>query len=428
MSKQEAILDHFLLTKSVTTDSRKVKAGDIYFALRGDSFNGNLFANAALEAGATLAVVDEPSPGFEEQKILVPDALHSLQQLALAYRRRFAIPFFALTGSNGKTTTKELLKLVLEKKYITHATKGNLNNHIGVPLTILATPANAEFAIIEMGANHQKEIASYCQFTEPTAGLITNIGKAHLEGFGGFEGVIKGKKELFDYISTHGGTIFINQDDAAIAQFVGYFEGPHYGLNCDQFSLKITNENGPLSAEWKTKNASFELRTNLTGAYNLSNIAAAISVGLFYGVSESQIAKAIETYEPDNNRSQMVSTGSNTLIMDAYNANPTSMENALKNLSRQHGKDVFLIIGDMRELGEEAPQEHRKILQLAQDLQLTGIVVGPLFGAWSKEFAFQFFDDNEAAKSWLRENPLKGKHILIKGSRGMKLEVLREAL
>lgn len=420
----ELIFQHFLKIKSVSTDTRNIQPNSIFFALKGDTFNGNLFAKQALEQGASLAVVDEEVDSSDTRIVRVDCALKALQQLALNYRRTFSIPFLAITGSNGKTTTKELIRDVLTKKYKVHATLGNLNNHIGIPLTLLSIPQDCEFAIIEMGANHQKEISSYCLYTEPNYGLITNMGKAHLEGFGGEEGVIKGKRELYDYLALNGGKAFINIELPKLKEAAGTVDTIPYGLDQPGFELKIIRENPVITYELIYKTRITKASTNLVGAYNLFNIASAITVGLYFKVKDPDIHTAISSYKPDNNRSQLTHTNRNTIILDAYNANPTSMGHALLSLASQQASMPYFIIGDMRELGEASHAEHKKILELITDLQLEGIAIGKDFSAVSAGFDIQTFRNLEDASAFLRSETLSKKTILLKGSRGMHMEDL----
>lgn len=421
----EKIFQQFLKSRSVTTDTRAISRGDIYFALKGERFNGNQFAQQALDMGCAMAVLDE-DPGFSDDRIIiVDDALKAMQEVAGMYRDTFSFPVLAITGSNGKTTTKELLMAVLSKKYRVHATKGNLNNHIGVPLTLMATPENAEFAIIEMGANHQKEIQSYCRYACPDYGLITNIGKAHLEGFGGLEGVKKGKRELYDDVHQRGGKVFVNVELEKLKEVSEGMDIIPYGFEQDGFQLSIIGETPFLSFELETQEGSFVVNTQLSGAYNLYNFASALAVGKHFEVSISEQIQALENYSPDNNRSQIARTAKNTLIMDAYNANPSSMEHALINLSKQKG-DTFFVIGDMRELGEEGPSEHLAILEKVRELGLEGITVGQVFQQVAGFPEIKRFENNTAARAHLLEHPMEGHMILIKGSRGIRLEELKD--
>jgi UDP-N-acetylmuramoyl-tripeptide--D-alanyl-D-alanine ligase len=425
---QDKIYKKFLEVKSITTDTRSILPDAIFFALKGENFNGNLFAQKALEAGASMAVVDEDVPVADERIIKVDDVLKALQQLANTYRKTFSIPFLAITGSNGKTTTKELVRDVLAKKYRVHATKGNLNNHIGIPLTLLSIPEDCEIAIIEMGANHQLEIASYCQFTEPTHGLITNMGKAHLEGFGSEEGVVKGKKELYDYLYETGGKAFVNVELPKLAAAATDLEIIPYGFEQPDFELKLLRENPVISYEFIAHQKPVKATTHLVGAYNLYNIASAIAVGQFFGVGDAAIHEAISGYRPDNNRSQLVNTAKNSVIMDAYNANPTSMGHALLSLSKMEGNPPYFIIGDMRELGNASLEEHQRILSLVQDLELDGIAIGAFFEQAAQNTTQKSFRTLDEAKNYLLQHPISHKTILLKGSRGMQLEDLMPQL
>jgi UDP-N-acetylmuramoyl-tripeptide--D-alanyl-D-alanine ligase len=424
----EKIYEQFLRCRKVTTDSRKIEAGSIYFALKGEKFNGNAFALAALDAGASMAVVDEPQDKDDARVVLVSDGLTALQQVARMYRESFSIPFLAITGSNGKTTTKELIRDVLAKKYKVSATKGNLNNHIGVPLTLLSIPADCEFAVIEMGANHRGEIAGYCQYAKPDYALITNMGKAHLEGFGGEEGVVLGKRELYDFVNAGGGSLFVNTELEKLRKSSEGMRIIPYGFHTGAFQIECVSESPVLTYSYRSDNHAATYTTHLAGAYNLYNIASAIVVGRYFGVAEHDIHDAIQSYIPDNNRSQLTRTEKNLLILDAYNANPTSLEFALIGLSRQDNRNRFFVIGDMLELGEAAPEEHRHILQVAKDLQLNGIVVGEQFGKVCGDYAFDWFPDNVHAREYLEKKNLRDHTILIKGSRGIRLEEVVPAL
>ncbi|MFY7708513.1 MAG: UDP-N-acetylmuramoyl-tripeptide--D-alanyl-D-alanine ligase [Flavobacteriales bacterium] len=421
----DTLFQHFLKHRAVTTDTRKISPHAIYFALKGERFNGNQFAKQALDAGCDYAVVDE-DPGFEDARLVrVENALQELQDLSSMYREHFFIPFLAITGSNGKTTTKELVSAVLSKKYKVYATRGNLNNHIGVPLTLLEIPEDTTFAVIEMGANHQGEIESYCLYASPDYGLITNIGKAHLEGFGGVEGVKKGKKELFDFVNTNGGKVFVNVELENLTEVSMGMSIIPYGFNSGGMSLRIVKEDPYLVFEYEVNGKKAIVNSKLTGAYNLYNFASAAAVGRFFGVDFNDQVAAMEAYDPDNNRSQVVKTERNTLIMDAYNANPSSMEHALINLSKQ-GEKTFFVMGDMRELGEEGPVEHRSMIQKAKELGLNGVLVGSVFAEVATADDFIAFADKDAARTYLSALELEGHTILIKGSRGIQLEVLKD--
>jgi UDP-N-acetylmuramoyl-tripeptide--D-alanyl-D-alanine ligase len=420
----QRIFEQFLQVRSVTTDTRKIHQGDIFFALKGGNFNGNTFAAKALEMGASMVVIDEPQTPHDERMVLVDDVLTALQQVAKMYRESLRIPFLAITGSNGKTTTKELIRDVLAQRYRVSATIGNLNNHIGVPLTLLAIPADCELAIVEMGANHQGEIRSYCQYALPTHALITNMGKAHLEGFGGEEGVVKGKRELYDFTHATGGVIFVNTDLEKLKRSAE-------GMNITPYSsnvLECVSESPALVYAHFHEGVRTVYSTQLAGAYNLYNIASAIAVGEHFGVNNEKIHAAICAYTPENNRSQIKRTERNTLIMDAYNANPTSLEFALEALSKQSADKKYFVIGDMLELGDMGPAEHRYIVEVAKRLGLNGILVGPIFGSIWKEGDYPIFENNVAAKTYLETQAIRDYVVLIKGSRGIKLEEVVSAL
>ncbi len=417
----------------ICTDSRSVVPGGIFFSLKGPSFNGNTFAEKALGLGAVCAVIDEPQNKKDERYILVDDALIALQQLANHHRRQLKIPFLAITGSNGKTTTKELIRNVLSKKYRTVATKGNLNNHIGVPLTILSIKMDTEFAVIEMGANHQNEIDSYCHIAEPDFGLITNVGKAHLEGFGGFEGVKKGKGELYSWISKHGKGIFLNGNNDELNSMVNEFKFGqiiHYGAGQEFYCFGEIEEEQPfLRINWRCDHKLGIINSRLVGNYNFENILSAVCVGNYFDVNPDDINAAIESYIPDNSRSQVVKKNSNTIILDAYNANPTSMEAALDNFAKMSASHKIVFLGDMAELGEESFEEHKRIAsKLNSDKYEKVILVGKNFGEFSKKFNGLHFDDSDKAASWLMKNPIENSFILIKGSRSSKMEKIMDAL
>ncbi len=420
----QRIFEQFTIVRSVTTDTRKINQGDIFFALKGGNFNGNTFAAKALEMGASMVVIDEPQQPHDERMVLVEDVLTSLQQVAKLYRESLQIPFLAITGSNGKTTTKELIRDVLAQRYRVSATIGNLNNHIGVPLTLLAIPADCELAIVEMGANHQGEIRSYCEYALPTHALITNMGKAHLEGFGGEEGVVKGKKELYDHVHASGGVIFVNTDLEKLRRASEGMKIIPYSSD----ALECVSESPTLVYAHVHEGVRSEYATQLAGAYNLYNIASALVVGEHFGVTNVEVHAAICAYTPENNRSQVKRTERNTLIMDAYNANPTSLEFALEALSKQSAAQKFFVIGDMLELGDMGPAEHRHIIDVAKRLGLKGILVGPIFKSVWKDGDYDVFENNLAAKAHLETLAIRDHVILIKGSRGIKLEEVVSAL
>lgn len=423
----EQIFDQFLACRSVSTDSRSVTPGSIFFALKGASFNGNHFAPQALQAGASMVVVDEAVEVSGPHVVTVPDAGQALQALATEYRNTFKIPVLAITGSNGKTTTKELVRDVLMRGYRVHATQGNFNNHIGVPLTLLRMPSDTGIAIIEMGANHQREIAALCEIARPDLGLITNIGRAHLEGFGGPEGVKKGKKECYDWVHAHGGKVFVNTDLPPLDEISQGMNRIQYGFDCAAFRLSLVSEAPALTFEATRKGETRRVATHLAGAYNLYNIASALAVGIHFAIDWEQALEAIAAYVPDNNRSQLRQTGKNLLILDAYNANPSSMAEALTNLAKQ-GDNTFFVLGEMREMGQYEEDEHRQILHLATRLGLKGVTVGQAFQRFGSEFGFPAFLSTASARAYLEAASLSGQTVLVKGSRGIRLEELVDVL
>ncbi len=407
------------------TDTRAIAPGCMFFALRGPRFNANGLAAEALEKGAYFAVVDEPEFASDQRCILVPDVLAALQELGRYHRRQFGFPVLAITGSNGKTTTKELVHAVLSTDRSTLATEGNLNNHIGVPLTLLRAGKDHSFAIIEMGANKPGDIAELMTIAEPTHGIITNIGKAHLEGFGSLDGVVRTKTELFRWLAGHGGSVFVNADDALLMREAGGFEQCiTYGTGqACQAQGGVLDAGSRLSLWFRGMNGKrLEARTQLIGSYNLPNALAAIAVGQAFGVPDGLIAQALEAYSPGNNRSQWKETGRNQLIMDAYNANPSSVEAALRNFaSIEADRPKLAVLGDMLELGPEGKSEHIRIAALCDSLALTAVFVGPLYADAVGGGAFK--DLNALLASWAGSAP-KDTLILLKGSRGMRLEQL----
>jgi len=416
----------FLLHPSVQTDTRKLKSGDLFFALKGPNFNGNRFALQALSGGAAYAVVDEELDTQDTRIIKVTDVLATLQELAKFHRGRFTIPFIAITGSNGKTTSKELIYAVLSSHYTTYTTQGNLNNHIGVPLTLLSVKSDAEMAVIEMGANHQKEIEAYCLYTQPTDGIITNCGKAHLEGFGGMEGVRKGKGELYDFLRVHEGTAFVFADyDYLQTMSAGIQHIVKYGTSEGLVQGGILS-NEPFLEVAITKGLRFSsIKTQLVGDYNLPNILCAVVIGKYFSVPEEKIKDAIENYVPSNSRSQLIQRRSNTFILDAYNANPTSMKAAIENFAHLHGDKKVLMLGGMMELGAESMDEHRSIIDLIKQYNWEKVVlVGGDFG--KVDHGFTFFSDSTEAKVWFTQQKFEHAHILIKGSRSMQMERILE--
>ncbi len=399
----------------VDTDTRSIRKHTVFFALKGENFNGNLFAEEALNKGADYAVVDEKEYQTNENIILVDDVLTCLQKLATYHREALNIPILSLTGSNGKTTTKELVNAVLSKKYKTVATKGNLNNHIGVPLTLLSMDTATEFGIVEMGANHQKEIELLCGIAKPNFGYITNFGKAHIEGFGSIEGVIKGKSELLDYLRATNGKVFINPDDELQLK-------QSEGVHSIPFNDSIENLDTTPFVNLSFKN--IEIKSQLTGDYNFTNIASAISIGAYFEISTIDIKKAIENYSSTNNRSQIIQKETCKIILDAYNANPSSMEVALKSFDKSDDKNKILVLGDMFELGKIAEEEHQHIAELSEALNPKQIyLIGVNFSKTSTKKALKYERFSDFIKS-LNSKDFDNSTILIKGSRGMALERL----
>ncbi len=425
----ESLYKIYLEHPQISTDTRKISKGCIFFALKGENFDANTFAAQALESGAAYAVIDNEEYEQGNNYILVKDVLTTLQDLARYHRKQLTIPFIGITGTNGKTTTKELMRSVLSQRFSTYATIGNLNNHIGVPLTVLSITPDIEIAIIEMGANHQQEIAFLCGIAQPTHGLITNVGKAHLEGFGGFEGVKKGKGELYDFLKIFNGTVFINQENGHLTQmskFRNLQKTVGYG-NAEGSQLKgrIIENNPLLMINWIYRAEDYIVKTGLTGIYNLENILAAICVGLHFGLNSAEINTGIELYLPGNNRSQVSKTERNTLICDYYNANPSSMAVALENFDNIQADNKVLILGDMFELGEESAEEHIAVLKKAAGTQADNrIFIGKQFFAQKSNFDADFFESTDDAAKALRKRDLTGATVLIKGSRGMRLEQL----
>jgi UDP-N-acetylmuramoyl-tripeptide--D-alanyl-D-alanine ligase len=428
--KTEELYQLYLKSRLVSTDSRKILPGSLFFALKGENFNGNQFALQAIEQGALAAIVDElpakPDPGI----FLVDDVLTALQHLAAFHRKQMGIPILAITGSNGKTTTKELCKAVLSRKFNVYATTGNLNNHIGVPLTLLAMNQQIELGIVEMGANHPREIKSLCDIAYPDMGIITNVGKAHLEGFGSLDGVARAKGELFEHLQMHHKTIFINDGNDYVRRLVPgeYPSVIHY--NSESGPHVIAKKSNPfLELEIRDGNKSLHLKTNLLGAYNSENVLAAYSVGIHMGVNPADIARAIESYTPQNNRSQFIESGKNRLFMDAYNANPSSMFAAVDEFLQSGEDNKLLILGEMREVGDSSFREHKALLDHLKKNQVQrAICIGKAFETAVAETGYTYFETVEQLIGQLGEHPLKGLYILIKGSRANRLEKLLEVL
>jgi len=417
----------FLECSSVSTDSRKITKNAMFFALKGDNFNGNVYAKQALQDGAKYAIIDNETYVTSAQTILVKDVLKTLQQLASFHRLYLKTPIIALTGSNGKTTTKELINATLSKKFNTTATAGNLNNHIGVPLTLLSMDKHTEIGIVEMGANHQKEIEFLCGIAKPDYGLITNFGKAHLEGFGGVEGVIKGKSEMYDFLITNNKSIFVNANDPIQVEKTKQAHIFTFG-NDSNADVKIEFIEAQPNVKVRFNN--LIINSHLIGEYNFTNIAVAIAIANYFKVDDKGIKEAIESYMPSNNRSQVIQTASHKIIMDAYNANPTSMRAALLNFEKLNDKIKVAILGDMFELGHEAEKEHQNIVDLASTQLLDKIIlIGANFYKTKivspKVQVFESFDD---FKNNFNHSQLEFATLLIKGSRGMALERVLDIL
>ena len=416
----------FIESAGISTDTRKIQYGEMFFCLKGDNFNANKFANKALELGALYVIIDDKDYYVDERTILVSDALEYLQLLASFHRRQFDIPFIGITGTNGKTTTKELVNTVLSKKFKTHATKGNFNNHIGVPLTLLSMPNDTEIAIIEMGANHIGEIAELCRMTEPNYGIITSIGRAHLEGFGSIEGVIKTKTELYNSVNNSAGKLFVNGDSELLMGLSKDQNRIIYGSNesFEAVGSKI-EKSAFASLQWKEYN----IESQLVGSYNYDNIMAAICIGNYFQVSDNDISEAIENYAPENQRSQWKKSDNNELIIDAYNANPSSMKVAIESIEQLKTVNKWLILGDMLELGKESTKEHQDLINgIDPKLLKSTIFVGTEFSKAAKGKNLHCFDDTKSAAIWLEDNPINQAVVLVKGSRGIALEGLLNLL
>jgi UDP-N-acetylmuramoyl-tripeptide--D-alanyl-D-alanine ligase len=422
----ESLYQIFLRHPSVQTDSRKIREGDLFFALKGDKFNGNLYAKQALELGASYAIVDEPNDDASEKLILVDHVLETLQELARHHRKHFNIPFIAITGSNGKTTTKELIHAALARRYTTYTTEGNLNNHIGIPLTLLRVRQDAEMAVIEMGANHLNEIEGYCSYALPTHGIITNCGKAHLEGFGSIEGVKKGKGELYDFLRDHGGTVFAMWDYDYLREMIrGIHHVITYGTKDAGVTGQISKSQPYLSVKIEAGDDRFEIDTSLVGEYNLPNILAAVTVGLHFDVAASDIKESIEKYNPSNSRSQLIDFKSNKVILDAYNANPTSMRAAIENFAHMQGAKKILMLGGMAELGQDSLAEHQQILDLIQRYHWEDVLL--VGGDFLKlDHPFRSFSTSQEAKEWAAKRDYINSYWLVKGSRSMQMEKVIE--
>ena len=425
--KTALLYQHFLSCNSVCTDTRKISENCIFFALKGDNFDANTFTNEALEKGAKYVVIDNPNYQIEGKTLLVEDTLIALQKLANHHRKALNTRIIALTGSNGKTTTKELIHTVLSKKYNTIATIGNLNNHIGVPLTLLRLTKETEIGIIEMGANHQKEIEFLCEIAEPDFGYITNFGKAHLEGFGGVEGVIKGKSEMYNFLQSNKKIVFVNLDD--IIQEEKTKQLSRYTFSKEKnANIKIDDVYANPMVKISLENLT--IQSHLIGLYNANNINAAITIGKYFEVPNNQIKEALENYIPENNRSQLIKKGTNEIILDAYNANPSSMQVAIENFKQLNHNNKIAILGDMLELGKERLQEHKKtVAVLKGESNITTYLIGKDFYSNKiKESNIHFFEDFASFSTNLKSIQITDSLILIKGSRGMELERTLEIL
>jgi UDP-N-acetylmuramoyl-tripeptide--D-alanyl-D-alanine ligase len=415
----------------VSTDSRNIKKGQLFFALWGQNFNGNKYASEAIDKGASYAVIDDPV--YENEKtILVDDCLLELSALALWHRKMIKAPVLAITGTNGKTTTKELIAAIMSKKFKVHFTKGNLNNEIGLPLTILSAPDDTEMMILELGANHLGEIRSLCNVARPDYGIITNIGTAHLEGFGSFEGVLKAKTELYEHLRKVNGIAIYDDKNPFLTEKIYKLVNrgiPYSNPTGVELVVEALPSEMNLAIIVKYQHKTYEIQTGLFGAYNLGNLKAAIATGLFLGVGIEEIAEAIGKYQPGNNRSQIKTTPNNTLVCDSYNANPTSMISAIESFNELKTSKKILILGDMLELGDKSEEEHLRVIEMLKSMKPGKILlVGSNFQKTSSDIAFKSFNDVGKLREYLKAEPLKGNLILIKGSRGMTLEKIYDLL
>ena len=422
----QSIYKEYVKNYKVSTDTRKIEGGEVFFALKGPNFNANSMAEQAIEKGAIAAVIDDSSYKKDDRYILVDDALKTLQDLALHHRLQLNIPIIGLTGSNGKTTTKELIKAVLDKKFKVLATQGNLNNHIGVPLTLLSITPEHEIAIIEMGANHVGEIKRLCEIAFPSHGMITNIGKAHLEGFGGIEGVIRGKSELYDHLIKSDGTVWINSTNHILSNMAKRFKAPYfYPAEEDYYNCTLIQASPYLKLQ---TGAGETIQTQLVGTYNFENIAAALCIGKYFEVDEEQANKAVEEYNPQNNRSQIISRDSNTIILDAYNANPSSMKEAVENLKSMEAKKKVAVLGDMNELGEDSIKEHLQLGQHLKEAKFDDVYLcGKHIKSANESFPESFYyEDKKELLEVIKNKEFADTLFLIKASRSIGLEEVVE--
>lgn len=426
MKTIEKIYQYYSQKYLVSTDSRKIEEGCVFVALKGERFDGNDFAyQVAQENIASCVIADRKDLPHHERLFIVDDSLAALQELARLHRKKCNIPIIGITGTNGKTTTKELTAAVLSKKYNLIYTQGNFNNHLGLPLTVLRIKPDTEMAVVEMGANHPNEIAHLCTIADPDFGIITNIGKAHLEGFGSFEGVVKTKNELYDFIRNKNGRLFVNRDNELLMNLSNGIDSNTYGKdNNADIKASIVSSNPYLIINWEGN----EIKTNLVGDYNFENVMAAISAGCHFNIEKSLIIEALENYIPTNNRSQFIKSEKNEIVMDAYNANPVSMSHAIKNFRNISSENTLLILGDMRELGKDSEKEHQVIISLIKELEFKNVI---LVGEEFKKTAgtdFTTFTNVEELLAYINDNDISGKKILIKGSNGIHLEKIVNAL
>lgn len=426
MKTIEKIYQYYSQKHLVSTDSRKIEEGCVFVALKGERFDGNDFAyKVAVENIASCVIADRKDLPHHERLFIVDDSLAALQELARLHREKCNIPIIGITGTNGKTTTKELTAAVLSKKYNLIYTQGNFNNHLGLPLTVLRIKPDTEMAVVEMGANHPNEIAQLCSIANPDFGIITNIGKAHLEGFGSFEGVVKTKNELYDFIKSKNGKLFVNHDNELLMNLSNGIESHTYGKdNNANIKASIASSNPYLIINWEGN----EIKTNLVGDYNFENVMAAISVGCYFNIEKSLIIEALENYTPTNNRSQFIKSDKNEIVMDAYNANPVSMHHAIKNFRNISSENSLLILGDMRELGKDSEKEHQAIINLIKELKFDNVI---LVGGEFKKAAgndFTIFANVEKLLAYINDNDISGKKILIKGSNSIHLEKIVNVL
>lgn len=421
----------FLENRNITTDSRIAKKNALFFALKGDQFDGNQFAKKAIANGCAYAIIDNPEYKNDERFILVDNVLETLQKLGNHHRKQLNIPILAITGTNGKTTTKELIAAVLSRKFNLCYTQGNLNNHIGVPLTLLAMDEKTDFGVVEMGANHLFEIKKLCEIAEPNFGIITNIGKAHLEGFGSLENIRKTKKELYDYLAEHSGKVFYNSSNKTLSEIVKelQIDSISFSGNKSEVMGEVMLSEPFLSVCVHIGDIRLDIHTRLIGSYNLENILAAVAVGKYFNVPDNLIKEALEAYIPKNNRSQFIKSHSNNIYLDAYNANPTSVELSVKNFVSLNKPNSCIILGDMLELGKESVEEHMNILRLIDSYTFDKIIlVGSVYSSFKVNKNILQFKNVNSLKEWLTKNEIKDANILIKGSRGIQLETVVEYL